>query len=307
MLIQRHKLVGAKTGGFALAIAPETTGAAPARWEWPRGGEIRLGSQAHKELFCRFLLDTYDPYKPAVIPWPEMEGAALARLTGLPFWELAVEIESATSKRMQTMAEHTADPLIREALELNAFEERRHRDVLQNMIRFYGIEIGDVSEYPRPRFAEWEYIRCGYGECFDSFFAFGLFELAKRSGFFPPELVEVFEPVIQEEARHILFFANWLAYENANRSFVTQPWFAARRAGAISLRAYARVKLALSARTEDVTTKGHAAMGIQISPRGFVELCLAENERRMARYDDRLARPRIMPALARASLLFIKN
>ena len=295
------------TGGVELAIAPENTEAAPARWDWPRGGEIRLGSQAHKELFCRFLLDTYDPYKPAVIPWPKMEGAALARLTGLPFWQLAVEIENATSKRMQTMAEQTDDPLIREALELNAFEERRHRDVLQNMIRFYGIEIGDVPEYPRPERAEWEYIRCGYGECFDSFFAFGLFELAKSSGFFPPELVEVFEPVIQEEARHILFFANWLAYENANRSFINLPWFAARRAGAIWLRAYGRVKLAMSARTEDVTTKGHAAMGIQISPRGFVELCLAENERRMARYDARLARPRIMPALARAGLLFIRD
>ena len=48
-------------------------------------------------------------------------------------------------------------------------------------------------------------------------------------------------------------------------------------------------------------------MGIQISPRGFVELCLAENERRMAHYDARLVRPRIMPALGRASLLFIRN
>ena len=32
--------------------------------------QIRPGSDAHKRLFCRTLLDTFNPYKPAVIDWP---------------------------------------------------------------------------------------------------------------------------------------------------------------------------------------------------------------------------------------------
>ena len=42
-------------------------------------GPIRLGSDAHKTLFCRTLLDTFNPYKPAVIDWPKLDTEARDR------------------------------------------------------------------------------------------------------------------------------------------------------------------------------------------------------------------------------------
>jgi len=281
----------------------------PASWRWERPGRVRVGSEAHKELFCRMLLDTYDPYKPAVIPWPELSGPELARLTGLPFWSIAVETEGVTAQRMQSFADTIADPLIKEAVTLNAFEERRHKEVLHNMIRFYGIEIEPEQDYAPPANPEGAFILTGYGECFDSFFAFGLFKIAKDSGYFAPELVEVFEPVIQEEARHILFFVNWVRYLQRRRFILVRPEIVARRFHAVAQKAWNRLSLARGlddSNNSDMTMKGHEAMGIELTPRAFMEICLKENERRLGCYDERLLRPQVMPRLIRLAMPFLK-
>lgn len=279
-------------------------------WRLDRCGRIKVGSEVHKELFCRMLLGTFDPYKPAIIDWPELSGDELDRLTGLPFWSLAIKTEGLTAQRMQSFADTIEDPLIREAVVLNAFEERRHKQVLHNMIRFYGIEIDPEPEYVSPTNPEAAFIQTGYGECFDSFFAFGLFKIAKDSGYFTPALVETFEPVIQEEARHILFFVNWLRYMQKNRLIVMRPVIVVRRFAAIATKVWNRLSLARGAdgtNNAQMARKGHQAMGIDLSPRSFLQLCLAENERRLSAYDPRLLQPRVMPRLVRLAMPMLKK
>ena len=161
---------------------PEITATGPA----VRAGLIRLGSDEHKRLFCKTLLDTFNPYRPAVIDWPKLEPDAQARITALPIWDIAVQTENRAGLNVCTYAEGIADPLLRKAVELNGFEERRHRYVLSNLVEAYGIKLAPEPAYPRPRDPEWAFMVTGYSECIDSFFAFGLFETAKQSGFFPP-------------------------------------------------------------------------------------------------------------------------
>ncbi len=277
----------------------------------PSEGPIRIGSDEHKKLFCRTLLDTFDPYKPAVIDWPKLDRAAQDRLTALPIWDIAVQTENRAGLNVCTYAEGIADPLLKKAVELNGFEERRHRYVLSNLVEAYGIKLAPEPAYPRPRDPEWAFMVTGYSECIDSFFAFGLFETAKRSGFFPAELVDTFEPVIHEEGRHILFYVNWVAWHRRNMPLWRRPWFELKVLAVWIFLVWERIGIAgdVSNGTQDnnFTVTGANQLGQDISIADLMDTCLAENDRRLGIYDKRLKRPRFVPFMIRLIRRFIPS
>jgi hypothetical protein len=278
-------------------------------WASESQGPVKIGSNAHKEMFCRMLLETHNPYKPAVIDWPPLEPDALERLTSLPIWDIAVQTEGRASIRVATFAATIKDTLLRETLDMDGGEEARHKVVLSKLVDAYGIKLAPEPAYPAPKDAEWAWMVTGFSECIDSFFAFGLFRSAQRSGYFPAELVETFEPVIQEEGRHILFFVNWYAWYWRNMAWWRRPWFFAKVAAVWALLIWERIGIDTDGVAHDAnfSATGAASVGDALDPRELVELCLSENDRRMAGYDKRLLRPMFMPRMARLALRFMKK
>ena len=273
-------------------------------------GPIRRGSDAHRTLFCRTLLDTFNPYQPAVIDWPSLDAETRERLVRLPIWDIAVQTEGRARLNVASYAALVSDPLLRRAVELNAFEEGRHKHVLSNLVTAYGIALAAEPEYVVQRDREWAFMVTGYSECIDSFFAFGLFESAKRSGFFPEALVDTFEPVIQEEARHILFFVNWAAWHRRNMPLWRRPLFELKVLAVWAFLIWERIGIARDVgngvQDNNFTVTGAQQVGADIDVGELIEICLAENTRRMSRYDSRLLRPFIVPALARLARRFLR-
>lgn len=282
-------------------------------WTFDTPGPVRVGSDEHRRMFCRMLLDTHHPYKPAVIDWPPLAPDALARLTSLPIWDMAVQTEGRASVRVRTYAASIREPLLAEALALDAAEEARHKVVLSKLVQAYGIVLAPEPDYIEPRDAEWAWMLTGYSECIDSFFAFGLFRAARESGYFPEPLVETFEPVIQEEARHILFFVNWVTWYRRNLPWWRRPWHALRVA-AIWI-ALVRERLAIArgidadggVHDSNFLAANRGTLNATLTPKALLDMCLEENERRMSGYDARLVRPSVMPAVARFALRFLKR
>jgi hypothetical protein len=190
--------------------------------------------------------------------------------------------------------------------------KRRHKQVLSNLVEAYGIRLAPEPEYQRPRHPEWAFLLAGFCECVDTFFAFGLFALAKRSGFFPPELADTFEPVAQEEGRHILFFVNWVAWHRRNLPPWRRALFAAKILSVWAFLIWERIgitrgidgaggaKAGTERQDNNFVFTGSKAIGSgDVSAAEVIDVCMSEHERRFSGYDRRLLRPGVMPRVMR--------
>jgi hypothetical protein len=116
---------------------------------------------------------------------------------------------------------------------------------------------------------------------------------------------------MQEEGRHITFFVNWVAWHRRNLPWWKRPWFAMRIAGVWAFLVWERIGIArgLEGETQDnnFTVTGARDVGVDVSIPELMDICLAENDRRLGVYDDRLLRPRFVPAMVRLARRFMRS
>jgi hypothetical protein len=271
------------------------------------GLRVCVGSNDHKELFCRSFIATHDPYDPRMLPWPKLDDDALARLRSIPFWGTALQIERNAGFLVNAFAQTINDPLIREAVALQGFEEDRHALMIGTLVDLYGLRADEPGELPSP--TKRAFIDFGYNECLDSFFGFGVFRLAAQARALPDELISLFTRVIHEEARHIVFFVNWIAYDRVQSGY-RSPLSQVPGVTVGYIRSLARlIKLAAGGRkNQEAQTYGNAFNELSFSHltlRDFVQACLDGNDEEMAKLDPRLLKPRVVPAIARFAINFM--
>jgi hypothetical protein len=274
---------------------------------------MRIGSEEHKELFCREFMETHNAYEPPDMAWPELDDVSVARLRAIPVWTMALEVELGAGTMLAGFAKTESDPLVREALELQGYEEARHGRILQYMIDKYGIKTDPKNIDERP--TRGAFIDFGYNECVDSFAGFGIFRLACDAHVLPDSLTSLFSRVLEEEARHIVFFINWVAWDRTRRG-LRGPALQAIPAlwcygSAIARRVKGGAEMSggeIEAAQNDgpvLDLFGDVVKGL--TPAKFVRACVEENDRYMKAFDPRLLRPRFIPALARFALSVLET
>jgi len=264
---------------------------------------MKIGSDEHKERFCRDFIASHCRFDPATLTWPDLDDLALERLRAIPFWQEVLYTERRAGAIVDAYAQTIADPLVRDAVALQGFEEARHAELLREMIRRYRIAAEERPlDEPLSRDLRRAFADFGYGECLDSFLGFGVLKIARRSGFLPERLFEIFDMLMREETRHIVFFINWMAWEQAARRGL-----AGRLRGVNAARYYGRAigRLLVTVRRGRQANDGRDFSATQASVflegftlRNFIEECCVEHERRMREFAPDLLKPRFLPRLA---------
>jgi hypothetical protein len=268
----------------------------------------RIGSIEHRDLFCKTFLESHKPYEPETLPWPVLEPKYLDLLRAFPFWSFARSMEQEADRMIATFSKTLDDPSIRAAVELQGYEEGRHGRLLNHMLERYEIDVPRVPLTNLPVTRD-DFVVFGFSECTDSFVGFGGFALARRKQIFPPALLDIFEQILFEEARHIVFFINWWRYEEARAgtSRLARTLSALRyHARAIAHTAQGAQGAAVAPAPVDLTSGGSQAILEGVTPKTFLEVALAENRAMMERIDRRLLRPQIVPSLATVALLGLR-
>ncbi len=266
---------------------------------------MKLGSEAHKELFCQSFMESHLNYQPETIAWPELDSVALERLRGIPFWLEALKTERNAGKMVSAFAETIKDPLIREAIALQGQEESRHAHLIEFLIDRYQIEIPEPPEKPLPKDIETAFLDFGFSECLDSYFAFGMFGVARKAQYLPEAFFNIFDQIMHEEARHIVFFVNWFTYLQIQQGFGFQGLRAIN-----TLWHYKRAVQDLinifnagnSQETGRFTTTGANSFMDNLTPELFFSTCLVENHNRMSVFDERLLKPELMAWVSKLAL-----
>jgi hypothetical protein len=264
---------------------------------------MQVGSEEHKELFCRSFIASHERYEPSELPWPDLDERSLSILRSIPVWSSALQVEVNAGAMLSGFADSQRDVLIQQALRLQGYEEDRHGRMLSTLVERY--QLHAPVEPPQLQPTRQAFIDFGYNECLDSFLGFGVFRIARSVQFMPDSLMSLFTRVLWEEARHIVFFVNWIAYERTIRGYGNPVMQAIPTAIGYARALQKTLGRAGQSKTED---KGMSAAGdifTDLTLSKFLQACLTENDMHMAKFDKDLVRPRVVPSIARFALSIV--
>jgi hypothetical protein len=261
--------------------------------------QIKIGSYDSKKQFCRRFTEGYG-LESNLISWPKVDSSTLERLQRIPLWSRVLQSKRDAAQIINAFADTLSDSMIKEAVALQGQHEQRHYEALESFVQTYDIAASIPQAAAIPKNLEAAFIDLGFHKCLDALLGFGFYGLANETRAFPEDLLQQFDRLLNEEARHIVLFINWFAYSQTKQS---KSWNELRGTNAIWKQRGELLKLLMAFGKDDdeeniLFILFGGAHPEQLTAERFLALCLSENKRRMSLPSTEGLQPQLAPTLA---------
>lgn len=267
---------------------------------------MQLGSYEHQKLFCHALTDHHVKYNLDQIPWPQLADDQLQRLREIPFWAEVLQQKRQMALIVGALAAQTKPTRLKGAILLLSQETERQVKLLEQMMSFYQIPQTSIPARPLPGELTPVLQDLAFDQYLSAYILWGWFAIAREQQYLPEALLEVWEPILDEDARHSIFFTNWTAGQQFSLS---NNW---RRLRAIWGRGLQFLGLfdRFGRQIEDATLPKTAStadvfMG-QLTAARLLQYCLDAHEQRLGEVKPPLVKPKLAPELTHWLLRILK-
>ncbi|MGF1600777.1 MAG: hypothetical protein ACFCU8_01950 [Thermosynechococcaceae cyanobacterium] len=258
---------------------------------------MQLGSYEHRKVFCQALTDHHIKYDLDQIPWPQLTEQDLQRLREIPFWSKVLQQKRQMASIARKVALQTKPTKLKGAITLLAQETGRQVRLIERMMEFYQIPKVSIPTDDPPNALPPVLMDIAFDQYLDAYILWGWFALAREQQFLPEALLDVWEPILDEDARHSIFFANWTAGQRFSmsdnlRRLRTLWQHVGRFIGLFDRfgRHIEDATLPKTASTADIF------MG-QLTAARLLQHCLDAHDQRLASVEPPLVKPQLAPEL----------
>jgi hypothetical protein len=258
---------------------------------------MNIGSYEYKKRFCQSFIDSHVPDDPANLRWPTLDPVTLEHLQSLPIWKKGLLAEHYAAQIVAAFATTLKDPMVKTAVTLQAQEQAQLVKMIQSFFSAYSIPAPTLSPATLPKNLEAAFIKVGYQNCLDLFWADGLREAAHKANTIPAVLDERFEQLLAQQARHSVFLVNWMAYQKIK---LNKRWGEWNAVPAILSRSGTLVSLISAFGPKDLDERPASTRWMaRYSIETFLKLCLSVHQNRMETISTDLLQPQIGVNLAK--------
>jgi hypothetical protein len=258
---------------------------------------MNIGSYEYKKQFCQSFIDSHIPDDPASLRWPTLDPVTLEHLQSLPIWRQGLLSQHYAAQIITAFATTLKDPMVKAAVILQAQEQTRLVKTIQSFLSAYNIPAPALPTVAIPKNLEAAFIKVGYRNCLDLFWADGLRDAAQKANAIPVALDQRFDRLLAEQSRHTIFLVNWMAYQKAK---LNKRWGEWNAVPALLNRSGVLVRLIAAFGPKDLDERPAATRWMaRYNIETFLKLCLAVHQTRMQTLSANLLQPQVSVNLAK--------